>query len=61
MKKSLAESNKKALELEAKVERLKTEVSKAKNISIIKFKESEAYKSTLIETTPSFLLKRRTR
>lgn len=44
VEKSLIETNKKALELEVKaeMERLKTEVLEAKNISIAKFKEFEA-------------------
>lgn len=53
-KKSLNEKN---LELETKVERLNFEVSKANDLSITGFKESNAYKSDLVDTTSFFLIK----
>lgn len=57
MEKSFAEANKKVPKLEAKVERLKIEALEAKNVSIAEFKEFEAYKFDLTETTALLLTK----
>lgn len=54
MEKSLTKDKGK---LEVKVERLKTEVSEAKNLNVTKFKESEAHRSSLTSTTTMFLTK----
>lgn len=54
---SFTEANKKALELEVEVERLKIKLSEAKNISITKFKKFEVYKSDLTKTIAIFLAK----
>lgn len=59
VEKSLVKANKKALELEAKVERLKIKVLEAKNIGMVEFKDSEAYKSHLTKTTTIFLTKKK--
>lgn len=54
MENSLSEDKGK---LEAEVERLKVEVSKAKNIGNAEFKKSKAYRSFLASTTAMFLTK----
>lgn len=43
--------------LEVKVERLRIEVSEAKNISVTGFKKSKVYKSSLTKTIAIFLAK----
>lgn len=40
--------------LEVEVERIKTEVSKAKSLDVTKFKESKVYKSFLTSTIAMF-------
>lgn len=54
MEKSLAQDKGR---LEVEVEVLKTKVSKASNLSIIEFKEFEAYKFSLTSTVVIFLSK----
>lgn len=59
LEKAFIEVNRRTMKLEAEVERLKDKVSKAKENSVTKFKESDTYKFDLTKTAIRFQAKTR--